>query len=472
MHRLGLPRGVRVRLLLSFLVLLTASTAVSTLALRQILQSRLDARVEAQLSQEVEEFRRLARQGRDPRTGRPFGSNLRAVFDLYLSRNVPNSGEDWLTFLSGEPYRSTTVGADVERRLAELGGADGPVRGELGEGDAALRFLVVPVQIDGRRRGAFAVTQQLRTEGQEIDQAVRIAAGVSLAVLAVASAIAFFVAGRVLAPLRDLTDTARAITETDLTRRIDAVGKDEIAELGLTFNAMLDRIEAAFGSQRAFLSDAGHELRTPITIIRGHLELLGDDPADRADTIAVVTDELDRMSRMVDDLLTLARAERSDFLRLEDLDLDLVTEELLQKAEGLGDREWVLEATGTGRLTADRQRLTQAVMNLAGNAVTQTGPGDRIALGSALGGGEARLWVTDAGPGVPDGEAERIFERFARAGRRQSADGGAGLGLAIVRAIAEAHDGRVEVASRPGHGATFTLTLPTEPTDATPGGPA
>ena len=113
-----------------------------------------------------------------------------------------------------------------------------------------------------------------------------------------------------------LADTARSISETDLTRRIPVSGRDEIAELARTFNAMLDRLEAAFATQRAFVSDASHELRTPITIVRGHLELLGDDPQERRETIALVTDELDRMSRFVDDLLLLAKAERDDFLRV------------------------------------------------------------------------------------------------------------------------------------------------------------
>ena len=161
-----------------------------------------------------------------------------------------------------------------------------------------------------------------------------------LSVLLIASALAWVVAGRVLAPLRVLSDTARSIGESDLTRRIPTSGTDELAELGRTFNAMLDRLEAAFDSQRAFVSDASHELRTPITIVRGHLELLGDDPEERRETIALVTDELDRMSRFVDDLLLLARAERDDFLRVSEVELGALTDELAEKASALGKRSW------------------------------------------------------------------------------------------------------------------------------------
>ena len=324
-----------------------------------------------------------------------------------------------------------------------------------------MRYLAVPVVIRRRQRGAFVVTYDLRDEAQEVDEASQVAGGVSLAVLLLASLVAFIVAGRVLAPLRELTETARSISETDFTRRIEVEGHDELAEMGRTFNAMLDRLRAAFDAQKDFVSDAGHELRTPITIIRGHLELLGDDPDERRETVELVCDELDRMSRFVDDLLLLAQAERSDFVQLADVDLDALTEELMAKAGALAPRDWQLEANGVGRLQADRQRLTQAVMQLAQNAVQHTQEGDRIALGSALRNGHAQLWVADSGPGVPDVDRERIFDRFARgAGTRRSQ--GAGLGLAIVRAIAEAHGGRVDLErTRPDAGATFIVTIPT-----------
>ena len=173
-----------------------------------------------------------------------------------------------------------------------------------------------------------------------------------ISVLLIASALAWVVAGRLLAPLRALDETARSISETDLTRRIPVSGNDEIAELARTFNAMVDRLEGAFASQRAFVSDASHELRTPITIVRGHLELLGDDPDERRETIALVTDELDRMSRFVDDLLLLAKAERNDFLRVDEVELGALTDELLDKAAGLGPRTWALEARGEARAAA------------------------------------------------------------------------------------------------------------------------
>ncbi|HEX2403600.1 MAG TPA: HAMP domain-containing sensor histidine kinase, partial [Acidimicrobiia bacterium] len=270
------------------------------------------------------------------------------------------------------------------------------------------------------------------------------------------------VAGRVLEPLRLLNQTARTITETDLTQRILVRGDDELAGLARTFNEMLDRLQQAFATQRAFIDDAGHELRTPITIIRGNLEVSGDDPDEWQGAKPLVLDELDRMGRIVDDMLLLAKAEQPDFLQLGPIDLAEFTEEVAAKVRPLADRDWKLEEKAHVVIDADRQRLTQAMVNLARNAVQHTAPGDLIALGSSANGGAARIWVRDQGPGVALDQHDLIFKRFARGRGSRRASDGAGLGLSIVRAIAETHGGRVELTSAPGFGATFMLVLPFE----------
>jgi len=459
-----LLRGARTRILAAFIVLLGASTLASTVALREILQARADERLASSLEQEVEEFRRLAAEGRNPLTGEPFGGNVGAIFDVYFQRNVPVAGEAVFTFVDGrrDQTSSTDLRPEVVSGVGRLAGITASTRGEIELPDGEVRYLAVPVIIEGRRRGVFVVTHDVREEAREVDEASQVAGGVSLAVLMLASVLAFVIAGRVLAPLRELTDTARSITETDLTRRIEVVGHDEVAEAGRTFNAMLDRLQAAFATQKSFVADAGHELRTPITIIRGHLELLGDDAQERRETVTLVCDELDRMSRFVDDLLLLAQAEQADFVQPSDVDLDALTEELMAKASALAPRDWQLESVGFGRLHADRQRLTQAVMQLAQNAVQHTAEGDRIAIGSSLRDGHARLWVRDRGPGVAQADRDRIFDRFARgSGARRSA--GAGLGLTIVSAIAEAHGGSVRLEpAGPDGGALFTVTIPAD----------
>jgi signal transduction histidine kinase len=266
--------------------------------------------------------------------------------------------------------------------------------------------------------------------------------------------------GRALHPVVEVTRTAQGISETDLSRRIPVSGSDEISTLAETFNDMLDRLESAFSTQRAFLDDAGHELRTPITVITGQLELLEDDPERRRETIALVMSELDRMARIVNDLLLLAKAQQPDLLRFDSVDVETLTGEILSKARNLTDLPWRSTAVGRGVIIADRQRLTEAMMQLADNAVKHA-PEAQLSLGSSVANGLARFWVSDTGPGVAAGEQERIFLRFSKSGGDRRREG-AGLGLAIVRAIAEAHHGRVEVESVPGEGSTFTIVVPVD----------
>lgn len=208
------------------------------------------------------------------------------------------------------------------------------------------------------------------------------------------------------------------------------------------------------------LAEAGHELRTPITIIRGHLELLGEnvEPAELNATIALVIDELDRLGAMVDGLSMLATAELPPALDLERLEVDEVIGQLREKVGALARRDWRVSCRSAGTVVADRQRLIQAVLELATNAIRHTGDGDRIEVGAAGSAATLRLWVRDFGPGIAEVDHDRIFERYVRG--PNSAGRGSGLGLPIVRAIAEAHGGHVELVSRPGGGAKFTVVLP------------
>jgi signal transduction histidine kinase len=324
-----------------------------------------------------------------------------------------------------------------------------------------VEYLAAPLRTGSETRGVFVAAFFRDRELAEIDPAMWGAVGVGVATLLVGSLLAWRVAEGVLRPVRQVTGTALSISESDLMRRIQVTGRDEIARLATTFNEMLDRLEEAFATQRRFVDDAGHELRTPITVIRGHLELLEEDPDERRNTMSLVMDELNRMQRIVNDLLVLAKAEQPDFLDLDTVDIAALTEEVHAKAGALAPRDWRLESVGRGLVVADRQRLTQAIMQLAQNAAQHTVDGVPIVLGSVIADREARLWVRDSGPGIPVEQQANIFRRFARArgGHRSE---GAGIGLAIVKAIAEAHHGRVEVLSRLGAGSTFTVVIPTD----------
>jgi two-component system OmpR family sensor kinase len=446
--------------------LLAIAVIASVLVARQVLLARLEERIDHELAQEVSEFRILA-QGRDPRTGRPFSTNVRRVFEVFLARNIPARNEVIVTYVDGRPYRrSRTLRAppyrldDDPRLTARWGLLTQTDEGEISTPGGRVKFLAVPVQVADAPPATFAVAVFSDPEEAELNEAIIALAAVGLAVLLAGSILAWRLAGGVLRPVRTVTTTARSISETSLARRIPELGHDEIAQLAATFNDMLDRLEHAFETQRQFLDDAGHELRTPLTIVHGQLELLQDDPVERQRTIELVLDEVKRMGRMVDDLILLAQSDEPDFLQFEPVDVGALTNDLHAKARALGDRNWQIDALGRGIIVADRQRLTQAVVQLAQNAVEHTEDGAEIGLGSAVTPGKARFWVRDTGSGVSPEDRERIFLRFEQG---NDVDGkGAGLGLAIVTAIAQAHGGEAELDGLAGRGATFSITVPSD----------
>ena len=322
------------------------------------------------------------------------------------------------------------------------------------------RTLIVPVVLDDTS-GTFVAAVFTENARDDLDDIFRTLALVGAVTLLASAVIALAtVASRVVRPIRDLTTVARSVTDADLTARIPVEGADELAELSTTFNDMMSRLEHGFAAQREFLDDVAHELRTPITIIQGHLDVLGDDPVERAETVAVLHDELDRMNRYVDDLLVLAQAERPDFLRVTGVDLDVLAAHLLSKASAMADRRWTLDETAVGVADLDEQRITQAVLNLVDNAVRHTEVGDEIGIGVQLGERTLTLRVRDTGTGVDPAVVDDLFVRHIRSAASRTA-GGSGLGLSIVDAIAAAHGGTASVDPTPRDaGATFTITIP------------
>lgn len=425
---------------------------------------RLEEQTIGEIEQELDEFDAFQRRGLDPRTGEPF-ANVRSVLVTFLKRNVPDRDEYLVAWYDGRAQDALPGGDDYLRSqafadvvAAELDG-NGSRRVEVpsyGEGIVTVQG----VQVDGEK-GALVIVTYLAQNRAELRDTIRTYAIVSGLALLVIAAFAAWQSGRLLAPLRVLRETAEEISATDLARRLPEAGNDDITALTRTVNGMLARLESAFVGQRQFLDDAGHELRTPLTVLRGHLELLDEkDPEEIRETRALLLDEVDRMSRLVGDLILLAKAGRPDFIAPQPVSLERLTHTLLAKARGLGEREWRLDGAAGGIAAMDEQRITQAVLQLADNAVKHTGDGDLIAVGSSSDEHGARIWVRDTGPGVPEDDREHIFERFGRSVVHPG-DEGFGLGLSIVRAIATAHGGSVTYEDA-APGARFVITIPRE----------
>jgi signal transduction histidine kinase len=450
---------VRSRILIWYFLLTVCITLSSVLATFKIFCALEEQQAGDRLRRDIEALQQVVRQQNPATLSAP---TVRNLLDQFVAKQVTDPKEYLFLVVNGElrlPDRATDLphflrhNPDLIRHWAQ------PTAGQPFVREDYIIRVVEPLPIVGETAVVMGIYDAtLRYEMGETTLALVIQ--VTLGAMVLFSAIAWVIAGRILKPLRQLKDTAQAITETDLSQRMMVPGKDELAELTLTFNQMLDRLQAAFTSQQDFIKDVSHELRTPITIIQGHLELLGDDPEERRETIALVRDELKRMNRFVTDLLLLMRAERPHFLRLNPIDLEAFTHELFAKAQGLATRNWDLEAIGTGEIICDRQRITQIMMNLAQNATQYTQERDTIAIGTEITPQEVRLWVRDTGEGIAPEDQERIFDRFARGSNNERRSEGAGLGLSIVQALVKAHHGHLELFSRLGQGAKFTVVLP------------
>ena len=438
-------------------------------------------------------------------------------------------------YVAGQPFNaSSTVlfvrvpGAGTATNTPELFGSHPPDDGESAavqaqENQAARHLLAAPggfstldlpdvgylrlLDRSVRIPGARAHAAQLVTVGvgEPLASVARAQHGVARAfilagILALAGALlaSLLIGSRFSRPLRRMAAVAAQVDAGDLHPRIHDVERDgrEVQVLADAFNHMLDRLTDAFAGQRAFVADASHELRTPLTVIRGQLEVLAAqrDPSGeevrRVERLAQA--EIVRITRLVDDLLLLAKAEQTQFLRVESISLQSFLGELWDGATLLAPRRFELGEVPAGTLLADPDRLAQALRNLIGNAIEHTraedglvrllaetgtdwgdtryaripksasAEGERLpASVERLAGGRLRFVVEDDGPGIPPEQRERVFDRFHRTdAARDRASGGTGLGLAIVRAIAEAHGGHVSASASAAGGARIELELP------------
>ena len=393
----------------------------------------------------------------------PTGEVVRASEYAPREPIVPVSGEP-----SGEPrIVSTELAGDQAR---------------------AVHFPVTVTDRDGVRWyiGAVIVGERLTTMHETLASLRQVLLVTSALGLALALAGGWVLAGRALRPVDRVTAAAAAIATGDGTatslgsRLLVPPTDDELSRLSATFNAMLDRLQASFRAQERFVGDASHELRTPLTAIRGNVDVLlrqarldgrGLDPRDLTGALDDIRRESDRMRRLLDDLLLLARADAdagkdpagTASIRREPVRLDEIASEAVRSAGVLASGQVLeLEAPRGVEVLGDPDRLHQLVMILLDNAIRHSPPGGRIRVAvAATPDGQARIAVRDEGEGIAPEHLPHLFERFYRAdGARGRSSGGTGLGLAIAQAISRAHGGEISATSAPDQGATFLVTLP------------
>lgn len=391
----------------------------------------------------------------------------RTALEAVLSRVIPGQNESSLGIVDGAPTFIPGVELDfhleddpalVARVVSEV--SDGTVRigtsvGPLG----TLRYIATPIEVPGSAESAvFMSAVDVTAELAELNSSFTTYAVVALGSLVVIGLVGWFVAGRLLRPIRQLRRAASRISASELDERIPVSGNDDVSDLTVTVNDMLDRIEHALTSQRQLLDDVRHELMTPITILRGNLELLDvRNVREVTATRSMALDELDRMTGLVNDIESLVDTQHAA-LRLVPVDTADLISDIFTKVCGIVGPRWVLGETVQTIVTVDPARVTQAILQLADNAAKYSPEGSVVELGCSAFDGAVQFWVRDSGPGIPEEARERIFERFGRvdAGRGIR---GSGLGLPIVAALAEAHGGYVSLETGPG-GSTFGIVLP------------
>jgi heavy metal sensor kinase len=327
---------------------------------------------------------------------------------------------------------------------------EGPI-----EPDDPVRLLAVPVEVDQKQ--LVAVVGQAMDDNEESLATLRLLLLLGLpAALILASAAGYAVAAAALRPVDAMSRKAAAISDKNPDERLPVPpARDEIARLGDTLNSMLDRLEGAIERERGFVADASHELRTPLAILRTELELAlreGRSEEELRAALRSASDESERLSRLADDLLLLARSDRGALpLKLGNVRADALLESVAERFRKAG-RQVVAEAPPV-EFQGDRLRLEQALGNLVANALAHGA--EPVRLYSVRRGSDVELHVEDSGPGLPDDFAARAFERFSRPDSARTG-GGAGLGLAIVEAVARAHGGRAGAS-----GSDFWIAVPT-----------
>lgn len=334
--------------------------------------------------------------------------------------------------------------------------------------DQRVALYSVPFLQESRAPAVLQVVAPLQPLEGSLAQLRLVLALIVVGVSALAGAIGAFLATQAMRPVDRMTRSARAMgSGADFSRRLPRPARqDELGRLATTFNDMLTRLEQAFVTQRRFLADAAHELRTPLTGIRTNVETLlrqsGSELSDCQDTLGAVLRETDRMTRLVADLLVLARADAGQPLVCRPLALDEILLDVYQQEQVLANGvRLILGDFQPVEIQGDPDRMKQMLLNLTDNALRYTQAGGTVTLDLFRNNGSVILRVSDTGPGIPPEQQTRVFERFYRIDQpRSRSAGGTGLGLAICQWIAEAHEGRIELESQVGVGSVFSVILP------------
>ena len=331
-----------------------------------------------------------------------------------------------------------------------------------------MRVLSVPLSVGRRDIGTMQVATSLAVIDSVREDLLYILIMTAIFALIIAGVGSWLTIERSLAPLDTIVATTQQINRADdLSRRIPYkhLPNDEVGQLVLAFNQTLERLETIFTSQQRFLADVSHELRTPLTVIKGNVGLMRRMKTVDEETLVSIDEEVNRLTRLVGDLLLLAQAETGKLpLQKESLELDALLFEVLSEMHVLAGDKLTIKLTEIDQIQilGDRDRLKQVLLNLISNAIQYTPEGGEVILSLSKVDKKARLLIRDTGPGIPATDLPHIFDRFYRTekSRTRSKTPGFGLGLSIAHWIITKHNGKIDVESEEGKGTTFEILLP------------
>ena len=436
--------------------------------------SSVSADATNRLEHSRDRIRQLAADRQDPSSGQPL-EDVSAVLRTHIQRTAEGRGEAELGFVGTDASTKLTwVSADnvsfrpeqdkeLLTRVSSQAAASESVIETVRTPTSSYRVLVVPLQ-GGAQRGALVHVIDLKVAESQLRRTMAFYAAAAVFTVALVTGLAWFAVERLLRPIEQLRRATESIGEEDLTTRVPVKGRDDLTALAEAVNRMLDRVQTSVEAQRNLLDDVGHELRTPIAVVRGHLELTDPaDPEDVRQTQLLALDELDRMGMLVGDLILLAKSVQSDFVTPVDTDVAELTELVFDKSLALGERRWKMESAAFTRAMVDPTRITQAWLQLVANAVRYSEHCSTVSLGSAVRDGHLQMWVRDEGIGIAPEDIDLVRQRFKRTAGAQKLASGTGLGLSIVETIVAAHGGRLDILSEVGRGSVFTMVIPLRP---------
>ena len=387
--------------------------------------SSVSADATNRLEHSRDRIRQLAADRQDPSSGQPL-EDVSAVLRTHIQRTAEGRGEAELGFVGTDASTKLTwVSADnvsfrpeqdkeLLTRVSSQAAASESVIETVRTPTSSYRVLVVPLQ-GGAQHGALVHVIDLKVAESQLRRTMAFYAAAAVFTVALVTGLAWFAVERLLRPIEQLRRATESIGEEDLTTRVPVKGRDDLTALAAAVNRMLDRVQTSVEAQRNLLDDVGHELRTPIAVVRGHLELTDPaDPEDVRQTQLLALDELDRM----------------------------------------------------GMLVVDPTRITQAWLQLVANAVRYSEHCSTVSLGSAVRDGHLQMWVRDEGIGIAPEDIDLVRQRFKRTAGAQKLASGTGQGLSIVETIVAAHGGRLDILSEVGRGSVFTMVIPLRPPTA------